>query len=42
MTQHTEVLSEGGFKAVDRQRKHLDGLGIAAEVVKPPGTNPNT
>ena len=40
-TKRTEVISQGGFKAVEAQRKRLAEHGIHADVVCPPGANPN-
>lgn len=37
----TEVLSQGGFKTVEAQRKLLRGAGVRAEVICPPGVNLN-
>lgn len=37
----TEVLARGGFKRVDSLRRLLAGAGLRAQVVCPPGTNPN-
>lgn len=39
--ERTEVLAQGPFKAVDGQRKLLARSGIRADVVCPPGKNPN-
>jgi len=39
--ERTEVLAQGPFKAVDGQRKLLAENGIRADVVCPPGANPN-
>lgn len=38
---NTHVLSQGGFKSVESQRKHLLAAGIGADVVCPPGEDPN-
>ena len=37
----TEIISEGGFKSVDAMRKMLKEAGLRADVVKPPGCDPN-
>lgn len=37
----TEVLAKGGFKSVDGHRKRLREAGIQAQVICPPGVNPN-
>ncbi|MEL6429207.1 MAG: hypothetical protein AAFZ87_00170 [Planctomycetota bacterium] len=37
----TEVIAQGGFKSLEAQRKRLGEHGIRAEVVCPPGANPN-
>ena len=37
----THVLAQGGFKAVEAQRKQLRAAGIRADVVCPPGVDPN-
>lgn len=39
--QDTEVIARGGFKKVDAQRRLLKDAGLRAEVVCPPGVNPN-
>ena len=40
-TPNTEVIARGGFKKVDAQRRALSDAGLRAEVVCPPGVNPN-
>lgn len=37
----TEIVGQGAFKALDTQRKALRGAGIPAEIICPPGVNPN-
>ena len=44
MTSHgtePQILSQGGFKLVNGQRKLLRESGIDADVVCPPGVDPN-
>lgn len=42
MSDHgTEVLARGGFKRIDTLRRLLAGEGLRAQVVCPPGVNPN-
>lgn len=36
-----EVLAQAGLKAVQSQRKLLQSKGISAEVLRPPGEDPN-
>ncbi len=38
----TEILSEGGFKTIDAQAKRLRASGLRADVVRPPGSDPNS
>ena len=40
-TRATEIVAQGGLKAIQQQREHLVGHGIDAEVVRPPGADPN-
>ena len=37
----TEIVGQGAFKNLEAQRKALRSAGIRAEVVCPPGVNPN-
>jgi len=35
------ILAQGGFRLLDGQRKRLERAGIRAEVICPPGVDPN-
>ncbi len=37
----THVISQGGFKTVESQRKRLASNGVTAKVICPPGVNTN-
>lgn len=37
----TEIISEGAFKSIDAMRRLLVDAGLRADVIKPPGCDPN-